>query len=110
MPASLLQRYYDLNYKFADSWRVRDWTSLFDYDSGQSTKDFTFPDWPPEKPECKVAPGSSSRPSEPIDEKTATQICSKIEDKSIRLQCIFDVSVTGDKGFARAYLASDRPR
>jgi len=110
MPASLLQRYYDLNYKFADSWRVRDWTSLFDYDSGQSTKDFTFPDWPPEKPECKVAPGSSSQPSEPIDEKTATQICSKIEDKSIRLQCIFDVSVTGDKGFARAYLASDRPR
>ena len=33
-PASLHQRYLDLNQKFADAWRVTDKTSLFDYARG----------------------------------------------------------------------------
>ena len=31
---------------FADAWRVTSASSLFDYDSGFSTSNFTLPDWP----------------------------------------------------------------
>ena len=108
MPPSLSQRFADLNGKFADSWRVTDQNSLFDYAAGQSTKQFTFPEWPPEKPDCTNAPGQGGKLGEPIDEKVAMEICSKIKNKSIFAQCVVDVAVTGERGFVNAHMISDQ--
>jgi len=102
LPVSLNQRYFDLNQTFADAWRVTNTTSLFDYAPGTSTATFTDKTWPPNKPPC-VAPGSST-PQKPIDREKALGICRKIKNETMRAQCIFDVSVTGEPGFGRTYL------
>lgn len=102
-PASLHQRYLDLNQKFADAWRVSDSTSLFDYAPGTSTKTFTNPGWPPENPPC-IIPESKIPPARPIELGRARALCSKIVDKNLNAQCVFDVMVTGEAGFAKNYL------
>ena len=102
-PVSLNQRYVDLNQKFADAWRVTNVTSLFDYAPGTSTSTFTDRTWPPNRPPC-VAPGSSAPPQQPIEREKAVEICRKVKNKTMRDQCIFDVMVTGETGFARTYL------
>lgn len=101
-PASLNQRYIDLNQKFGEAWRVTDTTSLFEYLPGQSTATFTDRSWPPDKPPCK-APGSSAPPASPIDRQKAMEICRSIKDKNMKAQCMFDVMVTGEAGFGQAY-------
>jgi hypothetical protein len=101
-PASLSQRHIVLNRKFADAWRVNDWTSLFDYAPGASTKSFTNRQWPPEKPPC-VIPGSSIPPVKPMPPEKAASLCSEIKDKEMNAQCIFDVTVTGEASFAKTY-------
>jgi hypothetical protein len=102
-PVSLNQRYLDLNQRFAGAWRVTNATSLFDYAPGTSTATFTDKTWPPNKPPC-VAPGSPAPPQQPIEREKAQEICRKIKNKTMRDQCIFDVSVTGEPGFALTYL------
>jgi von Willebrand factor type D domain len=102
-PVSLNQRYLDLNQKFADAWRVTTATSLFDYAPGTSTATFTDRSWPPNSPPC-IAPGSTAPPARPIPLEKAKGVCRKIKDETMRAQCIFDVSVTGEPGFAQAYL------
>jgi hypothetical protein len=101
-PVSLSQRYFDLNSTFADAWRVTNATSLFDYTPGTSTATFTDKKWPPNKPPC-VAPGSAP-PQKPINREKALSACQKIKNKTMRAQCVFDVSVTGEGGFAQTYL------
>lgn len=103
IPASMAQRFSDLNVKFADSWRVNELSSLFDYLPGQSTKDYTFAEWPPETPICNKAPGLGDMVEEPIDEKKAMEICGKVKDRVRFQQCVFDVSATGEPGFAQLY-------
>jgi subtilisin family serine protease len=106
-PASLRQRYIDLNVTFANAWRVTSATTLFDYAPGESTADFTFPAWPAEKPPC-VLPDSDDIPVDPLDPATAQQVCAVIVDKTRRTNCITDVQATGDTGFAKAHQLGER--
>lgn len=84
----------DLYDVFAESWRITDETSLFDYADGTDTETFT----------------DRSFPDEPItlddlseDERTAAEeICraAGVTDPAILDACILDVAVTGDPSFA----------
>jgi hypothetical protein len=107
IPGNLHQRFVDLNQKFADAWRVSDSTSLFDYARRTSTATFTNPSWPPENPPC-IIPESKIPPARPIEPGKAQELCSQIVDKDMKSQCVFDVMVTGEAGFARAYLITQQ--
>jgi subtilisin family serine protease len=106
MPANLHQRFVDLNTTFADAWRVTNASSLFDYAPGTSTATFTFPSWPGEKSPCRLE-GSQRKPVEPTDLETAKKVCSVIVDKDHNLDCVSDVKVTGELGFAKAHQISE---
>ncbi len=106
MPASLHDRYVTLYKTFADSWRVTDKTSLFVYAPGTSTKTFTDPDWPAEKPPCKLkpefhTPGVAVLKGMPV--ARAEMICRVATDKKLYKNCVFDVATTGDETFAKGY-------
>jgi hypothetical protein len=101
MPDSLHQRYVALYQKFGDAWRVTDKTSLFDYAPGTSTDTFTMRDWPLEHPPCAI---QDTIPVQPTSELVAKTACRPINDKNMRANCIFDVRVTGNTGFAQTYL------
>lgn len=107
-PGALRQRYLDLNQKFADAWRVSDRTSLFQYARGTSTATFTRRTWPPERPPCTLPNGPRALP--PIPPAAAQQLCAPVTDKALNGQCRFDVSVTGEAGFAQTYLLTQRLR
>jgi hypothetical protein len=104
-PAALHQRYIDLYQKFADSWRVTDKTSLFVYAPGTSTATFTIASWPPENPPC-VLPQTT--PVEPATLAVAQRVCRAVTGKNRKEDCIFDVHVTGNTGFAKTYLLSQK--
>jgi hypothetical protein len=108
-PIALSQRSFDLNRTFADAWRVTDVSSLFDYSPGTSTKTFTDPEWPADRPPCLIK-GSSIPPAQGMEPRRAEQLCDGITDKSMRAACIFDVSVTGEPSFANAYFVSQQLR
>jgi hypothetical protein len=38
----------------------------------------------------------------------ARELCSKIVDKAMNAQCVFDVTVTGEAGFAKSYLVTQQ--
>ncbi len=98
-PEPLHDRFVALYQKFADAWRVTGANSLFDYASGTSTDTFTMKTWPPEHPPCSL-PGKV--PVAPLSEAVAKQVCqSVIADNA---HCVFDVTVTGNVGFAITYL------
>lgn len=101
MPADLNQRYDVLYHKFGDSWRVTDKTSLFDYAEGSSTKTFTFPDWPKREGPC-TAP--DNKPAKPVSLAIAARWCRGVTNKLLRANCIFDASITGERGLANTYL------
>jgi len=101
MPGTLHQRYVDLYQTFGEAWRVTDANSLFDYAPGTSTGTFTMRSWPPEQPPCEV-PGTI--PVEPASRLVAQDGCRAIAGENMRADCIFDVMVTGDTGFAESYL------
>lgn len=105
MPASLHQRYVDLNQKLADAWRVTDQTSLFDYAPGTSTKTFTLSAWPLETPPCIIP---NQHPVKSLDPQAARRACRPILDKSRNADCVFDVIVTGEPGFAKTYLLTEQ--
>jgi len=105
LPSGLHQRYLDLYQTFANAWRVTDATSLFDYASGTSTATFTFPTWPLENPPCTLA---GLKPATPAEPHVAEQACKGIIDKNRRANCVFDVTVTGETGFADTYLATQK--
>jgi len=101
MPDSLHQRYVVLYQKFADAWRVTDQSSLFDYAPGASTKTFTMQNWPPERPPC-VLPDSIA--AQPLPQLVAKQACQGVIGDNAN--CVFDVMLTGNVGFATTYLQS----
>lgn len=112
-PASLSTRYKQLYVKFADAWRVDDKTTLFDYAPGLSTKDYTVPEWPGESPKMCVAPpmpgGPTKRePQKPIAKDEAAKICGDVQDKNQFENCLQDVMVTGETGFAKAYVTTEK--
>lgn len=104
MPAALHQRYLDLYKKFAPAWRVTNKTSLFDYKPGTSTATFTFPTWPLENPPC-VLP--KNPPVKPANLRIAEEACRRVENKRRHADCVFDVRVTGNLGFAKTYLQTE---
>jgi subtilisin family serine protease len=105
MPVALHQRYVDLYDKFGDAWRVTEKTSLFDYAPGTSTSTFTLNSWPQENPPCTLA---EAKPVKPTTTKRAELACRAVNDK--HADCVFDVKVTGNAGFAKTYLASQKMR
>ena len=100
MPANLQDRYIELYGRFADSWRVSDKTSLFDYVSDTSTQTYTLAGWP------KIEPPYLARGpvAKPVKRAVAQLACRVIKNKVIQDDCVFDVMVTGNVGFARTYL------
>jgi hypothetical protein len=100
-PTALDQRYQDLYGKFANAWRVTDATSLFDYAPGTNTATFTVSDWPRFNPRSCLIPGQT--PAEPTTPQIAAQACSGITDRDQKADCTFDVTVTGETGFAQTY-------
>lgn len=101
MPTSTHDRYVTLYQKFADAWRVTDATTLFDYAQGTSTATFTDRAWPTERPPCG-APATTPPP--PINEKLAAMACQSITGQNAN--CVYDVMVTGNPGFATTYALS----
>lgn len=104
-PAALPDRYVDINEKFADAWRVTDSTSLFDYAPGTSTATFTIDNWPKQNPPCVIP---QEKPAKPLTLKVAEQYCSEITGKKRNANCVFDVMATGEPGFAKTYLLTQR--
>lgn len=101
MPASLHQRYLDLYQKFGEAWRVTDADSLFDYAPGTNTGTFTLKSWPAEGGGCTI-PGVT--PVDPASPEVAERACSKVVGANRHADCVFDVRVTGNPGFADLYL------
>jgi subtilisin family serine protease len=105
MPGPLHDRYLDLYQKFAKAWRVTDKTSLFDYAAGTSTATFTMSNWPLEQPPC-VIPGQ--KPVQPVSRLVAERACLQVTADSLHKNCVFDVMVTGNVGFAKTYLGTQQ--
>jgi hypothetical protein len=103
MPTDLHDRYVALNETFANAWRVTDATSLFDYGAGTSTADFTIPAWPLESPPCVIPTAPSEPQATPLDLAAAQTACAAITEPQRKANCVFDVSVTGETGFAQTY-------
>ena len=105
MPSALHDRYADLYQKFANAWRVTGNSSLFDYAPGTSTATFSMATWPPENPPCVIP---NVRPVRPASLRVAQNACRALVDKNTRKNCVFDVTATGNTGFAKTYLLSQR--
>lgn len=105
MPSSLTERYDTLYRKFGNAWRVQQQASLFDYAAGTSTDTFTRESWPPLSGNCELP---DEEPVEPTSRRVAERACEGVEDRNTRENCVFDVMVTGEAGFARTYLYSER--
>ena len=108
-PSSLSDRYHALFSTLADAWRVTDATSLFAYDGGKTTDDFTLAAWPGESPkECKIpehwAGGPPMAGLDPLPEEVAAEICAEVADADRRNECEQDVRATGDTDFVNMYL------
>ena len=86
--------------QFADAWRVTDATSLFDYDAGKSTASYTIKPYPTD-------PKYASLTDLSLDQHSAGETaCSAITDSDLHDDCVFDVGVSGENGFADAYAAT----
>ena len=112
-PDSLNDRYVELYHRFADSWRVTDSNSLFNYAPGTSTATFTDKDWPTFKPPCKLKPQfklPGATPQLAIPEAEAKIICQAVNEGDLFEDCVLDVSATGEKSFADGYLLEQRIR
>jgi subtilisin family serine protease len=107
-PAAVHERYVDLYETFANAWRVTDATSLFDYAPGTSTANFTLKSWPKESPSSCVVPEQPL--AQPLDARVAEKHCSAIVGKDRKADCVFDVMVTGNPGFAQTYLLTQQLR
>jgi dienelactone hydrolase len=105
-PADLSDRYKDLNETFSKSWRVSNASSLFDYAPGTSTATFTIEGWPFENDSSCELPNMLK--VNPIDRDVAKRACLKVIDPDNRNNCIMDVAVTGEIGFAKTYLLAQK--
>lgn len=111
-PAAISARHTLLNATFANAWRVKSTTSLFDYVSGTSTASFTNTNWPPPPGSACTTitggfpwPGVRYRePVRPLDPETARRLCSSIQDPVAFEECYFDVTVMGNGAMAYDYL------
>jgi dienelactone hydrolase len=105
-PNDLSDRYKDLNETFSKSWRVSNASSLFDYAPGTSTATFTIEGWPFENASSCELPNMLK--VNPIDRDVAKRACLKVIDPDNRNNCVMDVAVTGEIGFAKTYLLAQK--
>lgn len=102
-PDSAPQRYQQLYETFADAWRVTDATSLFDYAAGTNTATFTLDEWPRLNPQsCEI---QGQTPVQPATPQVAETACAGVTNDVQKANCVFDVTVTGETGFAQSYEA-----
>ncbi|HEX8621470.1 MAG TPA: S8 family serine peptidase [Allosphingosinicella sp.] len=106
MPTALNQRYAVLYGRFGEAWRVTSRTSLFDYRRGTSTATFTNRSWPTLSGSCLI-PRAPAPPARPLDRNEAERLCAALSDRRRRSDCVFDVAVTGERGFVKAYAISE---
>lgn len=99
-PAALGDRYEHLYKKFGEAWRVSNASTLFDYAPGTSTATFTLKSWPNENPPCNL---TGQVPVKPVSREIAVEACSVVKDERMRGNCVFDVMITGERGFAQTY-------
>src|SRR5258708_39670487 len=78
---------------------------MVDYPCGTSTDTFTMRDWPLEQPPCLLP---HVKPVEPVSRLVAQRACRPITNDKAHNNCVFDVMVTGNPGFAKTYLFSQR--
>ena len=110
-PANTSDRYQQLYGKFADAWRVRKATTLFDYAPGTSSATYTLKGWPLDGAKtCALPAGWAPKqpPQKPLSADEAKEVCNAVVDKTRRANCIADVMATGEAGFAKTYLATER--
>ena len=113
-PRDLHQRYVDLYETFEKAWRVTDTTTLFDYAPGTSTSSFTVDGWPAENPKACPAPPRppagpvAKAPLKALSLEVATQHCAPIAEERAKANCVQDVMVTGEPGFAELYVLEER--
>ncbi|MFO1418204.1 MAG: hypothetical protein U1E83_05990 [Methylotetracoccus sp.] len=103
-PDSEDERYEVLYEKFADAWRVRDNTSLFDYAPGENTATFTLEEWPRNHPQSCAIEGQDS--VQGTTDEAAAAACAAVTDAGHRADCKFDVAITGNTDFGKLYVAS----
>ena len=93
---------YDYKYQtFAPAWRVSAGTTLFDYAAGGSTASYDYPGYKPEG-----GPPVVFR-HDPATLAAGEGACASIADVTLRTDCVYDVMITGDSGFAAAYTPAD---
>jgi hypothetical protein len=105
-PLSVQDRYDMLYVKFADSWRVEDDNTLFDYAPGTSSKTYTMTEWPGVEGKCELP---FQVPLVGVSVEAAEETCSNVAVPHMRDSCILDVMVTGDPVFGRSYLKAQGP-
>jgi hypothetical protein len=84
----------DLYGSYAQGWRVTDDTSLFDYESGTHTADFTDPTFPDRPSTVDTLP--------PAQAEAARAACTLlgVTDPALLADCVVDVGYTGQAFFA----------
>lgn len=112
-PPGLHQRYITLYDKFENAWRVNDATTLFDYAPGTSTSTFTIKSWPTENPQSCTLPrppgGPAAKPPvKALPLEVAQQHCRAIVEDNAKTNCVLDVRLTGEPGFAQTYLRGEQ--
>jgi hypothetical protein len=92
----------DLPHGFADTWRIAQADSLFDYQPEQSTATFTDPTFPDNSANAASVP----------NRETAEKNCREmgITDRHLLDNCVVDFAVTSDFVFASSYGTSSRCR
>ncbi len=94
------QRNGIVNGQFADAWRLTDSTALFDYDTGKSTVSYVTKPYPTD-------PRFGTLIDLSADQTTAgNSACGTITFRDLHDECVFDVGVTGQAGFAGGYKAT----
>ena len=93
----------------ANAWRVKTATSLFNYEPGTSTADFTDMNWPPEPGKgCMTTTVKGPKP--PVVREPRSDLAKRayagIKDKATFDNCIFDVTIMGDTSVVKAHLAT----
>jgi hypothetical protein len=100
-PASVNDRFNQLYKTFADAWRVKPATRLFD----AGGPDLCVPSgWPRQGAVCV---SRQVHPASAISAAEIATLCGRVDEKQRRNNCAFDLRATGDRGFARAYAKTE---
>lgn len=77
---------------YADSWRISEATSLFDYESGQDSSTFVIDGFPSRPTTLEGLPADARA--------SAESACADIDNSVAFADCVLDVACTGDPSYA----------